>query len=269
MIVDRDGGEERSTGDIVVVSCGAANSRQAAAASASDKHPSGLANGSDQVGRNYMFHNNQAVLALSPRRTRPRTRRRWASTTSTSASDDFEYPLGNIQMVGKSQAPMFRGEKPLETKLAPQWTLEKMALHALDFWLCTEDLPKAENRVTIDRDGDLTLSYTKTNAGAEEAALRAAQVDAGAPRPAPAPSDPARSLSQERDGHHRAGAPGGDLPLRQGSEDVGARRQLQGARARQPLRRRHQLLSEHRRREPGASPRSRTRCASATTCSSA
>ena len=42
-------------------------------------------------------------------------------------SDDFDYPLGNIQMVGKSQAPMFRGEKPGETKLAPEWTLERVA----------------------------------------------------------------------------------------------------------------------------------------------
>ncbi len=68
-------------------------------------------------------------------------------------SDDFEYPLGNIQMVGKSSAPMYRGEKPLETKLAPTRTLENMARHAVDFWLSTEDLPRPENRVTLDRDG--------------------------------------------------------------------------------------------------------------------
>ena len=69
----------------------------------------------------------------------------------------FEYPLGNIQMVGKSQAPMFRGEKPGETKLAPEWTLERVARHAIDFWLSTEDLPRPENRVTVDGDGKLTL----------------------------------------------------------------------------------------------------------------
>jgi choline dehydrogenase-like flavoprotein len=74
-----------------------------------------------------------------------------------------DYPLGNIQMVGKSQAPMFRGEKPTQTKLAPQWTLERIARHAVDFWLSTEDLPRPDNRVTIGRDGRLTLSYTPTN----------------------------------------------------------------------------------------------------------
>ena len=58
-------------------------------------------------------------------------------------------------MIGKSQAEMFRGEKPLETKLAPKWTLERMAKHAMDFWLSTEDLPRPDNRVTVDRDGNI------------------------------------------------------------------------------------------------------------------
>ena len=65
VVVDRDGRHETVTADIVVVSCGAANSAKLLLASASDAHPHGLANGSDQVGRNYMFHNSQAVLALS------------------------------------------------------------------------------------------------------------------------------------------------------------------------------------------------------------
>ncbi len=50
--------------------------------------------------------------------------------------------MGNIQMVGKSQAPMYRGEKPIQTKLAPTRTLENVARHAVDFWLSTEDLPR-------------------------------------------------------------------------------------------------------------------------------
>jgi hypothetical protein len=63
------------------------------------------------------------------------------------ATGEFDYPLGNIQMVGKSQASMFRGEKPGVTKLAPSSSLEKIAKHAVDFWLSTEDLPRSENRV--------------------------------------------------------------------------------------------------------------------------
>src|SRR4029453_3236780 len=75
---------------------------------------------------------------------------------------------GNIQMVGKSQAPMFRGEKPGETKLAPEWTLERVARHAIAFWLSTEDLPRPENRVSVGGDGRLTLSYSETNAEAKK-----------------------------------------------------------------------------------------------------
>ena len=63
---------------------------------------------------------------------------------------------------------MFRGEKPGETKLAPEWTLERVARHAIDFWLSTEDLPRAENRVSVDSDGKLTVSYTETNAEAKK-----------------------------------------------------------------------------------------------------
>jgi choline dehydrogenase-like flavoprotein len=76
---------------------------------------------------------------------------------------DVDYPLGNIQMVGKSVAAMYRGEKPVETKLAPNFTLDEIARHAVDFWLSTEDLPLPENRVTLGRDGTVRLSYKPTN----------------------------------------------------------------------------------------------------------
>src|SRR5262249_9596766 len=75
---------------------------------------------------------------------------------------EFSYPLGNIQMVGKSQAPMFRGERKI-AKLAPMWSLEYIASHAVDFWLSTEDLPRPENRVTVEDNGSIRLCYTATN----------------------------------------------------------------------------------------------------------
>jgi choline dehydrogenase-like flavoprotein len=161
--IDHEGVSERYSADIVVVSCGAANSARLLLTSASDKHPGGLANGSDQVGRNYTFHNSQAVLALS-REENPTVFQKTLGVNDFYFGDrDFEFPMGNIQMVGKSQAPMFRGERPIETKLAPTWSLEKIARHAVDFWLSTEDLPRPENRVTVDREGRMTLSYTQTN----------------------------------------------------------------------------------------------------------
>jgi choline dehydrogenase-like flavoprotein len=168
VVVERDGTTESFAGDVVVVACGAANTAKLLLESANDKHPNGLANGSDQVGRNYMFHDSVAVLALSREENPTVFQKTLGLNDFYFGSDDFEYPLGNIQMVGKSQAEMFRGEKPGETKLAPEWTLDRIARHAIDFWLSTEDLPRPENRVTVDGDGKLTLSYTETNAEAKK-----------------------------------------------------------------------------------------------------
>jgi choline dehydrogenase-like flavoprotein len=163
VVVERDGAEERYAGDVVVIAAGAANTAALLLRSANDRHPNGLANGSDQVGRHYMFHQSQAVLALSREENHTVFQKTLGLNDFYFGSDEDDFPLGNIQMVGKSQAPMFRGERPGETRLAPQWTLERVARHAIDFWLSTEDLPLPENRVTVDRDGKLTLAYRPTN----------------------------------------------------------------------------------------------------------
>jgi len=168
VVVEREGKRETYTADVVVVSCGATNSAKLLLQSASDKHPNGLANGSDQVGRNFMFHDSTAVLALSREENKTVFQKTLGLNDFYLGSDDFDYPLGNIQMVGKSSAPMFRGEKPGETKLSPEWTLERVARHAVDFWLSTEDLPNPENRAVVGRDGNLTVSYTETNPEAKK-----------------------------------------------------------------------------------------------------
>jgi len=168
VVVERNGSEERFAGDVVVVSCGAANSAKLLLMSASAEHPNGLANGSDQVGRNYMFHDSTAMLALSREENPTAYQKTLGLNDFYFGADDFEFPLGNVQMVGKSQAAMFRGERPRETRLAPEWTLERLAKHAIDFWLSTEDLPRPDNRVTVDRAGTVTLTYTETNAEAKK-----------------------------------------------------------------------------------------------------
>jgi choline dehydrogenase-like flavoprotein len=163
VVVTRGGDEERYTGDLVVLACGAANTAAVLLNSAGDRHPNGLANASDQVGRNYMFHNSQAVLALSREENPTVFQKTLGVNDFYFGADDADFPLGNIQMVGKSQAPMFRGEKPGETRFAPHWSLEQVALHAVDFWLSTEDLPRPDNRVTVDGEGRIHLAYTATN----------------------------------------------------------------------------------------------------------
>jgi len=158
-----EGHQEQFSADIVVVSAGAANSAKLLLSSANDRHPEGLANGSDQVGRNYVFHNSRAFLAVSKEKNTTRFQKTLCLNDYYFGDDDFEFPMGNIQMVGKSSAPMYRGEKPMETLLAPTFALGDVAEHAVDFWLSAEDLPRPENRVTLAPDGNITLSYTPNN----------------------------------------------------------------------------------------------------------
>jgi choline dehydrogenase-like flavoprotein len=162
-VVHCSGKTETFRGNIVVVSCGAANSAKLLLMSANDKHPNGLANGSDNVGRNYMYHNSQAVLAISKEPNPTKYQKTLGLNDFYFGMPGFEFPMGNIQMVGKSQGSMYKGEKPLEAALAPTWTLDRLALHAVDFWLSTEDLPSPDNRITVDRQGTITLSYTPAN----------------------------------------------------------------------------------------------------------
>ena len=160
---DVNGAPERFEADIVVVSCGAANSAALLLRSASDSHPRGLANGSDQVGRNYMFHNSQAVLALSLTPNDTKFQKTLALNDFYFGMEGFPFPMGNIQMIGKTLPGMYRAEKPLLTALAPERALEWVSRHAVDFWLTTEDLPDPENRVTVDANGEITLAYTPNN----------------------------------------------------------------------------------------------------------
>ena len=268
VVVERDGGEERFAGDIVVVACGAANTARLLLQSASEKHPNGLANGSDQVGRNYMFHDSTAVLALSREENPTAFQKTLGLNDFYFGSDDFEYPLGNVQMVGKSQAPMFRGERPGETRLAPEWTLERMARHAIDFWLSTEDLPRPDNRVTVDGDGKLTLTYTETNAEAKKRLYAKVKSIAREARHEPGPPHPPLRLHEERHPDRRLRSPGGHVPLRHRPGDVGARRRT--ARPTSSTTSTSSTRASSRASAPSIrrSPRWRTRSASATTCSS-
>ncbi len=163
VVVSRDGSQEEYEADVVVLSAGAVNSAKLLLASANDHHPNGLGNGSDQVGRNYMFHNSKAVVAIGKERNDTLFQKTLGLNDFYLGSDDYGYPMGNIQMVGKSNAEAMKGEEPMLTKLAPHWSLDEVAHHVVDFWLTTEDLPHPESRVTLDDDGNVVLTYHRTN----------------------------------------------------------------------------------------------------------
>jgi choline dehydrogenase-like flavoprotein len=163
VVVESDGKKEIFKSSIVVVSCGAANSAKLLLMSANDKHPQGLGNGSGLIGRHFMFHNSQAVLALSKEPNLTYFQKTLSLNDFYFGMEGFNYPMGNIQMIGKSLGAMYKGEKPIETALLPSMLLDDIARHAVDFWLSTEDLPDPNNRITVDKQGKITLSYTPNN----------------------------------------------------------------------------------------------------------
>jgi choline dehydrogenase-like flavoprotein len=160
VIVERHGASEEYTADVVVSSCGAINSAALLLRSASERHPNGLANSSGLVGRNYMAHINSAVVAISQSVNATRFQKTLGVNDYYWGAADSELPLGHIQMLAKSDRNILRAGAPW---FAPPLALDYLARHAIDFWLTTEDLPRPENRVTIDRQGRIHLSKTYVN----------------------------------------------------------------------------------------------------------
>jgi choline dehydrogenase-like flavoprotein len=158
--VERDGVNESYTADVVVASCGAINSAALLLRSANAEHPNGLANSSDMVGRHYMCHLNSVVLAISHHANTTRFQKTLGLNDFYHRAPDWEYPLGHISFVGKTDANVLAAGAP---RVVPGFTLEQMAKHSLDFWLTSEDLPDPNNRVTVDRQGRICLRYTPNN----------------------------------------------------------------------------------------------------------
>jgi choline dehydrogenase-like flavoprotein len=169
IVVHRGGAEERYRADIVVVACGAINSAALLLRSANWMHPDGLANGSGVVGRHYMCHTNSALIAISREPNPTRFQKTLGLNDFYFGSDDFEFPLGHIQMLGKTDATMFEGESH---RLLPSFAASRLASHALDFWLTSEDLPRPDNRVLLDRDSGIRLHYTPNNIAAHDRLIR-------------------------------------------------------------------------------------------------
>jgi choline dehydrogenase-like flavoprotein len=160
VVVRQNGTREEFSGDVVVASCGAINSAALLLRSANDKHPNGLANGSDTVGRHYMGHVNSVLMAISKCPNPTVFQKSLSVNDFYFGSKDFPYPMGHISFVGKLDGETLKAGAPA---IAPGFTLELMAQHSLDFWLTSEDLPDPNNRVTLDRNGNIVLSYQPNN----------------------------------------------------------------------------------------------------------
>jgi choline dehydrogenase-like flavoprotein len=164
------GGEVKTfRAPVVVVSCGAVNSAALLLRSANDAHPDGLANSSGLVGRRYMAHLATMMQGFHPGRVNLDVFQK------TVAVNDFylrgpegDYPLGQIQSQGRTHGVMAQTVVPW----IPLWAYEAWVARGVDWLAMSEDLPDPENRVAIDRHGQIRLVYRPNNERAHEELVR-------------------------------------------------------------------------------------------------
>ena len=159
IIARKDGQDYEIFAKYFILSAGAANSAALLLKSNSEKHPHGLANSSGLVGKNWMVHNATFMVGVNP------FRRNKTNFQKTLMLNDWYWespqgiPLGNVQMLGKLQAAMFKGARPW----CPTWALTFLASHSFDIYLESEDLPAHENKVTVDNDGVIRIHWKANN----------------------------------------------------------------------------------------------------------
>ncbi|WP_432813104.1 GMC oxidoreductase [Pantanalinema sp. GBBB05] len=170
--VELHGETQLFSSDIVVVACGAINSAALLLKSANDQHPHGLANSSDHVGRNLMKHQNGAIIGVTTKANLTSFQKTLAINDFYWGDEDFDYPMGHVQLLGKVNADMIAQESPsvLGLSFRDRYVFETIAAHSVDWWLTAEDLPDPHNRVTL-RGDSIQLHYTENNTAAYDRLL--------------------------------------------------------------------------------------------------
>ncbi|MEM9392611.1 MAG: GMC family oxidoreductase [Pseudomonadota bacterium] len=163
----RHGAAQTATAKIVVLSAGAVNSAALLLKSANDNFPTGLANRSDQVGRNFMNHNCTAMMALHPFRKVSTIYQKtlYLNDFYLSGGED-DTPLGNVQLLGKITPEILRC-----VSATPAFAAGWIANRSLDWYLMSEDLPLSESRVTV-RGDRIVLDWQRTNWSAHKTLIR-------------------------------------------------------------------------------------------------
>ncbi|MEA5597023.1 GMC family oxidoreductase [Rivularia sp. UHCC 0363] len=157
--VDILGKRHYFSANIVVVSCGAINSAILLLKSANDKHPNGLANSSDLVGRNYMAHKFGVVVALSSKKNNTIFQKTIGLNDFYWGEKDFNYPMGSIQLLGNISEERIAFDAPF---FIPRFIAKTITKHIIGWLLITEDLPNYDNRVRVHQD-KIFLEYTHNN----------------------------------------------------------------------------------------------------------
>jgi choline dehydrogenase-like flavoprotein len=176
VVCQTENGEERWSGDLVVLAAGAANSAAVLLASANAAHPNGLANGSDQVGRNYMFHTLTAMVSLTAAHVDVTFPKTMAVNDFYWGDPDGSYdkPMGHIQLLEYMSGQTLEGQVSdwLPPALVPDSIAEGVAERMLSMLVISEDLPLPDNRVKVTADGRIELDYTYNNLEGHERLVR-------------------------------------------------------------------------------------------------
>ncbi|WP_292008218.1 GMC family oxidoreductase [Chryseobacterium sp.] len=159
VVVEQNGEVGILTADLVVLSAGAINSAAILLESRSEQFPNGLANRSDQVGRNYMFHQSSALTVLYKKPNPSKFGKTFGISDFYLANKKYRFPLGLIQMLAKSDAHQIKSDNRVSIDGV---SFESIAVHAVDFELTSEDLPDPENRITVEN-GQIKITYSENN----------------------------------------------------------------------------------------------------------
>jgi choline dehydrogenase-like flavoprotein len=171
LIADGPGGVSTVRGARFVLAAGAVNSAALLLGSADDRHPRGLANGSDQVGRNFMMHNNAHIAAVDLDRVNDVTFQKTLSVNDWYHDGGAGYPLGTMQLIGKVQGVMM---KSYATKV-PLALLNQVARRSVEWLVMAEDLPRPDNRVVLDGQGRIATIRRAVGMSTHAALLRRAK----------------------------------------------------------------------------------------------
>ncbi len=158
--IDRNGETVRVGASTVVVSCGAVNSAALLLRSANDKHKDGLANSSGLVGRRYMAHLATMMEGFHPFEVNPTVFQKTVAINDFyHAGNGRRYPLGHIQSQGRAHGVIAQTVAPS----IPVWAYNAWVARGVDWLAMSEDLPRDENRVTLEPDGRIRLRYFPNN----------------------------------------------------------------------------------------------------------
>jgi choline dehydrogenase-like flavoprotein len=168
--VEREGTVARLRAGTFIVSCGAVNSAVLLLRSGNGTGGRGLANSSGLVGKRYMAHLATMMQGFNP------LKKNETVFQKTVAINDFylrgpnsPYPLGQIQSQGRTHGIMAKVVGDTMSVLGitldpiPLWAYDYWVSRGVDWLVMSEDLPRDDNRVTLDSSGAVRVHYRPNN----------------------------------------------------------------------------------------------------------